>query len=73
MPDTPQYPVNRPSDAGAGWAVVSTLIAGIAVWGAIGWLVDLWLHTWVGLVVGMLVGFAGALYLIIHKYASGPQ
>ncbi|HEY3630025.1 MAG TPA: hypothetical protein VE074_11160 [Jatrophihabitantaceae bacterium] len=40
------------------------------VWGGIGWLIDLWLHTWVGIVVGMLVGFAGAIYLIIRKYGN---
>ena len=40
------------------------------MWGGIGWLIDLWLHTWVGIVVGMLVRFAGAIYLIIRKYGN---
>lgn len=69
MPEAPRPP-GRPSDAGVGWAVLSTLLAGILVWGGIGWLIDLWLHTWVGRVVGMLVGFAGAIYLIIRKYGN---
>jgi ATP synthase protein I len=69
MPEAPKPP-DRRGDAGVGWAVLSTLLAGILVWGGIGWLIDLWLHTWVGIVVGMLVGFAGAIYLIIRKYGN---
>jgi len=34
------------------WAVLSTLLAGIVVWGGIGWLIDLWLHHVVGIVSG---------------------
>jgi F0F1-type ATP synthase assembly protein I len=69
MPEAPPPPPPRPDDAGVGWAVLSTLLAGIATWGAIGWLID-WglLHTGFGLLVGMLVGFAGSMYLIIKKY-----
>jgi ATP synthase protein I len=71
MPEAPEpHGRPRPGDAGVGWAVLSTLLAGIVVWGGIGWLIDLWLHTWVGIVVGMLVGFAGAIYLIIRKYGN---
>jgi F0F1-type ATP synthase assembly protein I len=69
MPEVPKPP-DRRGDAGVGWAVLSTLLAGILVWGGIGWLIDRWLHTWVGIVVGMLVGFAGAIYLIIRKYGN---
>ena len=32
-----------PFSANTGWAAVSYLIAGIAVWGFVGWLVDQWL------------------------------
>jgi F0F1-type ATP synthase assembly protein I len=53
-----------------GWEIFGTLLAGIAAWSGIGWLVDLWLHTRVGVLVGMLVGFAGSMYLIVHKYGN---
>ena len=34
-----------PTGATQGWAALGTLLAGICVWGGIGWLVDLWLGT----------------------------
>jgi F0F1-type ATP synthase assembly protein I len=54
--------------AGAGWAVLGTLIAGMLVWGGIGWLVDRWLSTRAFLPIGLIVGVAGAIYLIVVKY-----
>lgn len=50
------------------WMVLGYLIAGIGVWGFVGWLVDRWL----GLggyptAVGVLVGAAGGIYLIIRR------
>lgn len=63
---TPQRPAQ--DDATVGWAVFTSLIAGIAGWGGVGWLIGLWLHTPVALLVGMLVGFASSIYLIVKKY-----
>jgi ATP synthase protein I len=61
-PDDPQ------SGAGQGWAAMSYLIGGIAVWGFIGWLVDRWLDLGgVGTAIGALVGAAGGVYLILRR------
>jgi F0F1-type ATP synthase assembly protein I len=65
-------PPRRPdplSGANAGWAAISYLIAGIGVWGFLGWLVDEWLGIpqHYGTLVGMIIGMAGAVYLIVKR------
>lgn len=61
---------DRPSGAAAGGAVLGTLIAGIAVWGGIGALLDWWLGIRVFLPVGVLVGAAAGVYLVVVKYGK---
>jgi F0F1-type ATP synthase assembly protein I len=69
---------HRPRDddeAGAasnqGWAAVSYLIGGIAVWGFIGWLVDRWLHTGgIATAVGAVLGAAGGVFLIVRRMGA---
>lgn len=59
---------NPPDGAEVGWSVLSYLLGGIVVWGGVGWLIDRWLGLPnIGLLVGMLVGAAGAIYLIAKK------
>jgi ATP synthase protein I len=53
------------------WSILGTLIAGVLAWGGIGWLLDRWLGTSFLVAVGILVGAAGAFYLIIKRYGSG--
>ena len=69
---SPQRRPDSPSGANAGWAAVGYLMAGIGVWGGIGWLVDGWLGVPMhfGTMVGMLIGMAGAVYLIVKKMGT---
>lgn len=64
-------PRDAPTDATAttdAWAIVSYQMAGIAVWGGIGWLLDRWTgHTALFLPIGVIVGIVGALYLIFAR------
>ena len=53
------------------WSIIGTLVAGVLAWGAIGWLLDRWLGTEFLVAVGILVGAAGAFYLIIRRYGGG--
>ena len=58
-------PAPRESD---GWAMFSTLLAGVLVWSGIGWAVD----ELVGfealfLPIGAVLGLIGAVYLIVAK------
>jgi len=68
-------PPEQPSRPGGGsdivWSIIGTLVAGVLAWGAIGWLLDRWLGTEFLVAVGILVGAAGAFYLIIRRYGSG--
>ena len=64
-------PTKRPDDesgANVGWTAVGYLLAGMAVWGFVGWLVDRWLG-WHGIATatGAVLGTAGGIYLIFRK------
>jgi F0F1-type ATP synthase assembly protein I len=68
-------PPEQPRKPGGGsdivWSILGTLVAGVLAWGGIGWLLDRWLGTEYLVAVGILVGAAGAFYLIIKRYGSG--
>jgi ATP synthase protein I len=56
------------SGANVGWAAVSYLIAGMAIWGFVGWLVDRWLNTdGIATAIGCVLGIAGGIYLVVRK------
>jgi F0F1-type ATP synthase assembly protein I len=65
-------PEREPSGRGAEmvWSIIGTLIAGVLAWGGIGWLLDRWLGTRYLVAVGVVVGMAGAFYLIVKRYGS---
>jgi ATP synthase protein I len=57
---------------GTGWAITSTLIAGMLVWGLIGYLVDRLtganrIFTGIGIIVGGALG----VYLVYARYGRG--
>lgn len=52
----------------AGWSVFGYLISGMAVYGAIGWLIGHWLHATILFPLGMLTGLVLAIVLIIYRY-----
>ena len=65
---TPERPGSS-DGANAGYAAVGYLIAGMGVWGFVGWLLDRWLHlpAHIGMMVGLVVGMAAAIYLIVKR------
>jgi len=73
MPD----PANRGtgwSGVATGWAITSTLLAGMLVWGGIGYLADrlLWssrVFTAIGVVLGAVCG----TYLVYLRYGRGDR
>ncbi|HEX6968425.1 MAG TPA: hypothetical protein VF174_06410 [Micromonosporaceae bacterium] len=65
---------HRPHDSadrseGVAGAVVGYLIAGIGGWGLLGWLAERLfdLPSGIGIVTGMMLGAAGAIYLILRR------
>ncbi len=68
----PAGPTRQGSGAETGYAVIGTLISGMAVWGGVGWLLDRWLDTKVFLPVGVLLGISVAIYLVVARYGKVP-
>jgi F0F1-type ATP synthase assembly protein I len=51
------------------WSITGTLLAGMAVWGGLGYLVDRWLDTGkVFLAIGLLLGIGAGIYLVYVRY-----
>lgn len=73
MTDNPSpQPNGHVPGAGQGWTVLSHLIAGMAVWGFVGWLVDQWLDSGgIATAVGIVVGTVAAIYLVARRL--GPR
>jgi len=63
----------RRGDGGADivWSIIGTFLAGVLAWGLIGWALDRWLGTAFLVAIGIVVGAAGAFYLIIKRYGGG--
>ncbi len=68
----PASPARQGSGAETGYAVIGTLISGMAVWGGAGWLLDQWWDTRVFFPVGVILGMAVAIYLVVARYGAAP-
>ena len=55
------------------WGLISTLVGGPAVWGAIGYGVDQLIGTSVFLPIGVVVGFVTAFYIVYVKTQPTPR
>ncbi len=62
-------PTGSPSsEANAGWAVFGTLLAGLLVWGGVGYLLGRWLDVAALFPIGLLLGAAAATYSVYVRY-----
>lgn len=60
------------STANAAWLIISRLMAGIVLYGGIGWLLSLWLgHQDVLVAAGAIVGVVLGLYLVHTRITAG--
>jgi hypothetical protein len=66
--DTDEAGAMRALGLSTGWSVFSYLIAGMAAYGAIGWLIARATHVTILFPVGMLVGLGISLAYVIHRY-----
>src|SRR5438105_3629077 len=69
-PSRPANPARGGSGADTGWSIIGTMLSGMAVWGGAGWLLDRWLDTKVFVPVGILLGMAVAIYVVVVKYGA---
>ena len=58
---------SQPRPPGEGWAILSYMIGGMALYGFLGWLAARWTGWPVLFPVGMLVGLACAIALVIFR------
>jgi F0F1-type ATP synthase assembly protein I len=57
------------SGMGTAWNITGTLLAGILVWGGIGFLLDRWLDLrWLFLPIGMVIGVGASIYVVYVRY-----
>ena len=68
----PVNPARGGSGADTGWSVIGTMLSGMAVWGGAGWLLDRWLGTRVFFPVGIILGMAVSIYVVVVKYGGTP-
>ncbi|WP_369253600.1 AtpZ/AtpI family protein [Geodermatophilus amargosae] len=68
----PARAASQGSGAETGYAVIGTMISGMAVWGGAGWLLDRWWDTRVFVPVGILLGISVAIYLVVARYGGLP-
>lgn len=62
-------PDGSPAGDNPGWAIFGYLISGMAVYGGLGWLLGRWAgHSQVLLAIGMLLGLALAITMVIFRY-----
>jgi hypothetical protein len=48
--------------------VISLMLAGAAVYGGLGWVLDRWLGTGFFLPVGLLGGMSAAIYMVYKRF-----
>jgi len=48
------------------------MLSGMAVWGGAGWLIDRWLGIEVLFPVGIILGMAVSIYMVVVKYGGTP-
>jgi len=58
---------SQPRSPGEGWAILSYMIGGMALYGFLGWLAARWTGWPVLFPIGMLVGLASAIALVIFR------
>lgn len=66
----PVEPSGGASGAETGWAVTGTLMSGMFFWGGAGWLLDRWLDVRFLAPVGIILGMAMAVYLVVVRYGT---
>ena len=51
-----------------GMRILSYLVAGVLVYGGVGWLIDRWLNTNFALAAGIIFGAGVGIYMVYRRY-----
>jgi F0F1-type ATP synthase assembly protein I len=64
-------PPRRGEPTSTAWTALGYLLAGMAVWGFAGWLVDRWLGTGgIAIGIGIVLGSAGGIFLVMKRFGA---
>ncbi len=66
-PDRPGPGAARQGEADA-WGALGLVISGVLVWGVVGYVLSVRLDSTLPLVLGLLLGMFGGLYLVWFRY-----
>jgi F0F1-type ATP synthase assembly protein I len=71
-PDRPaggNWPSTGQDDRNAGWVIISYLVAGMIIYGGLGWLIGHWVGAvQIATLIGIICGLILALTLVIYRY-----
>jgi len=60
----------KPSGADVGMRIVAEMLAGMLLYGGLGWLGDRYWGTSVLLPLGLLIGFGLSIYLVVKRFGG---
>lgn len=66
-------PARPPEGGGDPWSAFGYLVAGVAVYGALGWWLGTWLHASYLLPIGILFGAGLGLVLVFYQFGRLPD
>ncbi|MDR1998798.1 MAG: hypothetical protein LBQ06_02500 [Frankiaceae bacterium] len=66
----PEPPPQQGKGGGDPWAAFGYLVAGVGLYGLLGWGLSRWLNAPYLIPLGLLVGAGFGLYLVFHEYLS---
>jgi ATP synthase protein I len=69
----PPSPGQPPQGGGDPWAAFGYLVAGVGVYGLLGWGLGVWLHASYLTPVGILLGAALGLALVFYQFGRAPS
>jgi ATP synthase protein I len=55
-------------DENAMWTIFGYLLSGLLFWGGVGYAADKWLGTTYLVLVGLIIGMGGAIYLVWLRF-----
>jgi F0F1-type ATP synthase assembly protein I len=59
---------NSQNEENALWSIVGYLLAGLFIWGGIGWGFDRWLGTTYCVLIGLFLGAGASVYLVWLRF-----
>jgi ATP synthase protein I len=66
-------PEPPPADASDGWRIFSNMIAGMVLYGGLGWLIGHWTRIPILFPLGMILGIVLSVLMVIFRYTRSSR